>query len=193
MGARVLSTPSCPCLSLSLSLSLPLCVCLHTCRDLMSHKFHQHVHVHAHLNRNEKSRDKLGLLGWLHVSARSQPVLSLIESSTPSERTDDALEPRRRTTNKTFSQVLSHSFFFLSRSQSFIFRLALKGQESVRVRQVRGNLDASAHPSYRLHATFSPARSIIIWYRSLGKQPPFPHRPSCRAWLSRGAGPTRSS
>lgn len=77
----------------------------------MSHKFHQHVHVHAHLNRNEKSRDKLGLLGWLHVSARSQPVLSLIESSTPSERTDDALEPRRRTTNKTFSQVLSHSFF----------------------------------------------------------------------------------
>lgn len=47
-------------------------------------QFHQHVHVHVRfLDRNEYRRARLG---WLHVSARSQPVLSLIESSTPAGR-----------------------------------------------------------------------------------------------------------
>lgn len=57
-----------------------------------------------------------------------------------------------------------------------------------------GTLNASPQPELSSPTPpRPPARSIVIWYRPLGKQPRFPHHPSCRAWLSRGAGPTRSS
>lgn len=71
------------------------------------------MHVHVHLNRSEKGRDRLG---WLHVSARSQPVLSLIESSTATERPDDALEPRRR--DHQFLCLISSYFLSLTLSHT---------------------------------------------------------------------------
>lgn len=138
------------------------------------------MHVHVHLNRSEKGRDRLG---WLHVSARSQPVLSLIESSTATERPDDALEPRRRDHQIFLSHSLSLPPLILSHTLSY------RGEQSVS-ESVRQTVSQSDSQSILLGQAESLTRprplsfAVIIIYDHPRAAPSFP-LVSCMAFTRR--------
>lgn len=118
------------------------------------------------------------VLGWLHVSAGSQPVLSLIESSTPAEQPDDALEPRRRTTDLCVSFFLSlslrsyfpHAHFITGEQQSVHVRRGGRDLTAYRTQQPASFPRATSRPPARPPAR--PSVRHLLFLLLLSSSPP---------------------